>query len=143
METRILGKEGLRVSAMGLGCMGMSHGYAPSPDNNDRVAFIWKAVEKGVTFFDTAEYYGPNYNEELLGLALEPFRGEVVISTKFGLITKDGVSYLDSRPEAIRRSLEGSLKRLRLEAVDLYYQHRVYPNVPIDDVAGEVLRVKE
>jgi aryl-alcohol dehydrogenase-like predicted oxidoreductase len=143
METRILGKQGLEVSALGLGCMGMSHGYVPSPDNNDFVTFIWKAVEKGVTFFDTAEYYGPYYNEELLGVALEPFKEEVVISTKFGLTTKDGVTFLDSRPKVIRKSLEGSLKRLRVEAVDLYYQHRVDPKVPIEDVAGEVKKLIE
>ncbi|RBP03270.1 aryl-alcohol dehydrogenase-like predicted oxidoreductase [Roseiarcus fermentans] len=136
MQTRELGKSGLKVSAIGLGCMGMSYHRGPAPDRSAMVALIGAAVARGVTFFDTAEVYGPFTNEELVGEALAPFRKDVVIATKFGHDLATGG--LDSRPEHIRRSVEGSLKRLRVEAVDLYYQHRVDPNVPIEDVAGAV-----
>uniref|UniRef100_A0A7C1FM78 Aldo/keto reductase n=1 Tax=Caldilinea aerophila TaxID=133453 RepID=A0A7C1FM78_9CHLR len=143
MQKRILGKSGLEVSALGLGCMRMSFGDAPVGDRQEMIALIRKAVELGVTFFDTAEVYGPFTNEELVGKALEPFKGEVVIATKFGF-KHDPVkgpsptTGLDSRPEQIRRVAEASLKRLRVEAIDLFYQHRVDPNVPIEDVAGTV-----
>ncbi len=136
MQTRKLGKSGPKVSAIGLGCMGMSYHRGPAPDRKAMVALIGAAVARGVTFFDTAEVYGPFANEELVGEALAPFRKGVVIATKFGHDLKSGG--LDSRPEQIRRSVEGSLKRLRVEAIDLYYQHRVDPNVPIEDVAGAV-----
>ena len=141
METKIqkrkLGKSGLEVSAIGLGCMGMSFGYGTVADKNEMLALIHKAVESGVTFFDTAEVYGPFINEELVGEALAPFRGKVVIATKFGFDTT-GASVLDSRPEHIRQVAEASLRRLRAEVIDLFYQHRVDPNVPIEDVAGAV-----
>jgi aryl-alcohol dehydrogenase-like predicted oxidoreductase len=142
MQKRTLGKNGLEVSAIGLGCMGMSHGYEPIPDKQDMISLIRKAVERGVTFFDTAEVYGPFTNEELVGEALEPFRGQVVIATKFGFDTqfdpgKDG-PVLNSRPEHIRQVAEASLKRLGVDAVDLFYQHRVDPDVPVEDVAGAV-----
>jgi aryl-alcohol dehydrogenase-like predicted oxidoreductase len=139
MKKRILGKSNLEVSALGLGCMGMSHGYGPPGDKQEMIALIRKAVELGVTFFDTAEVYGPFTNEELVGEALAPFRGKVAIATKFG-IKHDaaGQQIQDSRPEQIRQSVEGSLKRLRVDAIDLYYQHRVDPNMPIEDVAGVV-----
>jgi len=140
MKTRKLGRSGLEVSAVGLGCMGMSWSYFPIPDRNEMIALLRKAVERGVTFFDTAEVYGPLANEELVGEALAPFRGKVVIATKFGWRPAPGDearwSLLDSRPEHIHRVVEGSLRRLRVEAIDLYYQHRVDPNVPIEDVAG-------
>jgi aryl-alcohol dehydrogenase-like predicted oxidoreductase len=136
MQTRELGKSDLRVSAIGLGCMGMSYHRGPAPDRSAMVALIGAAVARGVTFFDTAEVYGPFTNEELVGEALAPFRNDVVIATKFGHDLASGG--LDSRPETIRRSVEGSLKRLRVEAIDLYYQHRVDPNVSIEDVAGAV-----
>jgi len=136
MQTRELGKSGLKVSAIGLGCMGMSYHRGPAPDRNAMVALIGAALARGVTFFDTAEVYGPFTNEELVGEALAPFRKDVVIATKFGHDLASGG--LDSRPDHIRRSVEGSLKRLRVEAIDLYYQHRVDPNVPIEDVAGAV-----
>jgi aryl-alcohol dehydrogenase-like predicted oxidoreductase len=136
MEKRKLGNSGLEVSAMGLGCMGMSSGYGPAGNKQEMVALIRTAVERGVTFFDTAEVYGPFTNEELVGEALAPVRDQVVIATKFGFkIDSDGV---DSRPEHIREVAEASLKRLRTEAIDLFYQHRVDPNVPIEDVAGSV-----
>jgi len=139
MQTRKLGKSGLEVSALGLGCMGMSMAYGPPADKNEMIALIGKAVERGVTLFDTAELYGPYTNEELLGEALAPFRGQVVIATKFGIkLDPSGQQVQDSRPERIIQSLEGSLKRLRVEAIDLYYQHRVDTNVPIEDVAGTV-----
>lgn len=142
MKTRQLGKSGLEVSALGLGCMGMSFSYPPFPDRQDMIKLIHKAVDLGVTFFDTAEVYGPLINEELVGEALQPFRGKVVIATKFGFRpTAPGEARwteVDSRPEHIREVVEGSLKRLRVEAIDLYYQHRVDPNVPIEDVAGAV-----
>lgn len=142
MQKRTLGNSGLEVSAIGLGCMRMSFGDTPT-DKREMIALIRKAVELGVTFFDTAEVYGPFTNEELVGEALEPFKGEVVIATKFGF-KHDPVRGpsptvgLDSRPEQIRRVAEASLKRLRVEAIDLFYQHRVDPNVPIEDVAGTV-----
>ena len=139
MQKRRLGKSGLEVSAIGLGCMGMSMAYGPPADKQEMIALIGKVVERGVTFFDTAELYGPYTNEELLGEALAPFRGQVVIATKFGIkLDPSGQQVQDSRPERIRQSLEGSLKRLKVEAVDLYYQHRVDPDVPIEDVAGTV-----
>jgi aryl-alcohol dehydrogenase-like predicted oxidoreductase len=137
MQKRKLGKSGLEVSALGLGCMGMSFGYGPAGDKQDMIALIRSAVERGVTFFDTAEAYGPFTNEELLGEALSPFRGQVVIATKFGFKV-EAFPGLDSRPERIRQVAEASLKRLKVEAIDLFYQHRVDPDVPIEDVAGEV-----
>jgi len=135
MQTRKLGRSGLEVSAIGLGCMGMSYHRGPAPERS-AIALIRAAAARGITFFDTAEVYGPFTNEELVGEALAPFRKDVVIATKFGHELASGG--LDSRPEHIRRSVEGSLKRLRVEAIDLYYQHRVDPNVPIEDVAGAV-----
>jgi len=139
MKKRKLGKSGLEVSAIGLGCMGMSYGYGPAGDKQEMIALICKAVKRGVTFFDTAEVYGPFTNEELLGEALAPFRGQVAIATKFGIrIDPNGQQVQDSRPERIKQSLEGSLKRLRVDAIDLYYQHRVDTKVPIEDVAGAV-----
>ncbi len=139
MQKRRLGKSGLEVSALGLGCMGMSMAYGPPADKKEMIALIAQAVERGVTFFDTAELYGPYANEELVGEALAPFRGKAAIATKFGIkLDSSGQQVQDSRPERIRQSIEGSLKRLRVDAVDLYYQHRVDPNVPIEDVAGTV-----
>jgi aryl-alcohol dehydrogenase-like predicted oxidoreductase len=139
MQKRKLGKSTLEVSAIGLGCMGMSHGYGPAADKQEMVGVIRYAVERGVTFFDTAEVYGPFTNEELVGEALSAFHGQVVVATKFGIkIDPSGQQVVDSRPEHIKQSAEGSLKRLRVEAIDLYYQHRVDPNVPIEDVAGAV-----
>lgn len=138
MKKRILGKNGLEVSALGLGCMGMSHGYTPVPDKREMIELIARAVDLGVTFFDTAEVYGPFVNEELVGEALAPFKGRVRVASKFGIAVRDGKQVTDSRPETICKSVEGSLKRLRLEAVDLYYQHRVDPDTPIEDVAGTV-----
>ena len=143
METKIqkrtLGKGGLEVSALGLGCMGMSFGYGPAHDKNEMIKVIRAAVEKGVTLFDTAEVYGPFVNEELVGEALEPFKGEVAIATKFGFDIRDGkMAGTNSRPEHIREVAEASLKRLRVESIDLFYQHRVDPDVPIEDVAGTV-----
>ena len=137
MQSRILGKSGLRVSAIGLGCMGLNYHRGPAPDRTKMIALIRAAVERGVTFFDTAEVYGPFTNEELVGEALEPLRQQVVIATKFGHdFSKNRPSGLDSRPQRIREAAEASLKRLRIEAIDLYYQHRVDPDVPIEDVAG-------
>jgi aryl-alcohol dehydrogenase-like predicted oxidoreductase len=139
MQKRKLGKSNLEVSAIGLGCMGMSMAYGPPPDKQEMIALIRKAVELGVTFFDTAEVYGPFTNEELVGEALAPFRGRVVIATKFGIkIDPSGQQLVDSRPERIKQSAEGSLKRLKVDVIDLYYQHRVDPKVPIEDVAGAV-----
>jgi len=141
MHERVLGRPGLRVSAIGLGCMGMSQSYGPPPgDRRAMIALIRAAVERGVTFFDTAEVYGPFTNEELVGEALEPYRGRVVIATKFGFAFGPNGEQLglDSRPATIRRAVEGSLRRLRVEAIDLLYQHRVDPNVPIEEVAGTV-----
>lgn len=139
METRKLGNIGPKVSAVGYGAMGLSHGYGPATDRTEALALIRAAVERGVTFFDTAQIYG-FVNEEIVGEALEPFRGSVTIATKFGFQVgrTDGKQVLNSRPEYIREVTEGSLKRLRVEAIDLYYQHRVDPEVPIEDVAGTV-----
>ncbi len=138
MQKRILGKNGLEVSALGLGCMGLSFGYGPATDKQDAIKLLRAAYDKGVTFFDSAEAYGPFANEELLGEALEPFRNEVVIATKFGF--KEGKTALgtDSTPANIRAVAEASLKRLRTDVIDLFYQHRVDPNVPIEEVAGTV-----
>src|SRR6059036_2181785 len=139
MQKRRLGRSNLEVSALGLGCMGMSYGYGPAGDKQEMIGLIAKAVERGVTFFDTAEVYGPFTNEELVGEALAPFRGQVAIATKFGIkIDASGQQVVDSRPERIKQSAEDSLKRLKVDAIDLYYQHRVDPNVPIEDVAGAV-----
>jgi aryl-alcohol dehydrogenase-like predicted oxidoreductase len=142
MEKRKLGKSGLEVSAMGLGCMGLSFGYGPATEKQEAINLIRAAVERGVTFFDTAEVYGPLTNEELVGEALAPFRGKVVIATKFGWEANPSEggkwSALNSRPEHIKQVIEGSLKRLRVDAIDLYYQHRVDANVPIEDTAGAV-----
>jgi len=138
MEIRKLGTQGLEVSAIGLGCMGMSHGYTPLPDRHEMIKLIRTAYEKGETFFDTAEVYGPFTNEELVGEAVRPFRKEIVIATKFGWDVVNGSMGLNSRPEHIRKVVEQSLKRLRTDYIDLYYQHRVDPNVPIEDVAGTV-----
>ena len=139
MQKRRLGKSDLEVSALGLGCMGMSYGYGPAADTREMVSLIRSAVERGVTFFDTAEVYGPFTNEALVGEALAPFRGRVVIATKFGFKIEAGKQNgLDSRPAHIREVAEASLKRLRVDALDLFYQHRVDPNVPIEDVAGAV-----
>ncbi|HET6701577.1 MAG TPA: aldo/keto reductase [Gemmatimonadaceae bacterium] len=140
MQKRTLGRHGPSVSALGLGCMGMSFGYGPAGDRREMLALLRAAVERGVTFFDTAQVYGPFTNEELVGEALAPFREQVVIATKFGFeFDANGKqSGLSSRPEYIRRMTEGSLERLGVEAIDLYYQHRVDPNVPIEDVAGTV-----
>jgi len=141
METRKLGKSGLEVSALGLGCMGLSFGLGPAVDKKDGIALIRAAVERGVTFFDTAEVYGPFTNEELVGEALAPFRDRVKIATKFGFKIDPSTGKqagLDSRPEHIREVAEASLKRLNTDAIDLFYQHRVDPNVPIEEVAGAV-----
>jgi aryl-alcohol dehydrogenase-like predicted oxidoreductase len=140
MQKRKLGKSNLEVSAIGLGCMGMSQSYGPPPgDRREMISLIRTAVERGVTFFDTAEVYGPFTNEELVGEALSPFREQVVIATKFGIkIGPNGPSGVDSRPEHIRQVAEASLKRLKVQAIDLFYQHRVDPEVPIEDVAGAV-----
>jgi aryl-alcohol dehydrogenase-like predicted oxidoreductase len=142
IPTRKLGRQGLEVSAIGLGCMGMSWSYGPAKDKKEMISLLRAAVERGVTFFDTAEVYGPLVNEELVGEALAPFRGRVVLATKFGFApAHEGEarwSVIDSRPEHIKRAAEASLKRLKVEAIDLYYQHRVDPAVPIEDVAGAV-----
>lgn len=146
MNTRNLGiVSPLTVSTVGLGCMGMSHGYGAPSDVNEMIKLIRKAHDLGVTFFDTAEVYGPYTNEELVGQALEPIRNEVKIATKFGISMNmdDFKQVLDSRPETIRKSVEGSLKRLRTDHIDLYYQHRVDPNVPIEDVAGTIKDLME
>jgi|ERR1035441_6060460 aryl-alcohol dehydrogenase-like predicted oxidoreductase len=142
MQKRILGYSNLEVSALGLGCMGMSSAYGPAADTGEMISFIGKAVDLGITFFDTAEAYGPFKNEELVGEALAPFRGRVVIATKFGfdIDLKTGLRSggVNSRPEHIKQVAEAVLKRLRVEAIDLFYQHRVDPDVPIEDVAGTV-----
>jgi len=146
MQKRKLGKSDLEVSALGLGCMGLSFGYGPAVDKLEGIALIRTAVERGVTFFDTAEVYGPFTNEELVGEALAPFRGQVLIATKFGFDLDPnldprgmkGLPGLNSRPQHIKEAAEGSLKRLQVEAIDLFYQHRVDPDVPIEDVAGAV-----
>jgi aryl-alcohol dehydrogenase-like predicted oxidoreductase len=142
MQKRKLGNSGLEVSAIGFGCMGMSHGYGPPKDKQEMTSLLHAAVERGVTFFDTAEVYGPLLNEELVGQALAPFRGDVIIATKFGWQANpnDGGKWsaLNSRPEHIRQAAEESLKRLKVDVIDLYYQHRVDLDVPIEDVAGTV-----
>ena len=142
MKKRRLGRSNLEVSALGLGCMGMSFGYGPAADKREMISLLRSAVDRGVTFFDTAEVYGPFTNEELLGEALSPFRGQVVIATKFGfkLDPNGGPKWvgLDSRPQHIKQVAEASLKRLRVDAIDLFYQHRVDPDVPIEEVAGAV-----
>jgi aryl-alcohol dehydrogenase-like predicted oxidoreductase len=137
IEKRRLGKNGPEVSAIGLGCMGMSYGYGTIADKAEMIKLIHKAIDYGVTFFDTAEVYGPFLNEELVGEALAPFNGKVFIATKFGFDTT-GATALNSRPEHIRQVADASLKRLKVEVIDLFYQHRVDPNVPIEDVAGTV-----
>jgi aryl-alcohol dehydrogenase-like predicted oxidoreductase len=138
MKKRILGNSGLEVSALGLGCMGLSFGYGPATEKSEAIKLIRAAYERGVTFFDTAEAYGPYANEELVGEAVEPFRKNVVIATKFGFKEGTPAKGLDSRPERIREHTEAALKRLRTDAIDLLYQHRVDPNVLIEDVAGTV-----
>ena len=143
MQKRKLGKSNLEVSALGLGCMGMSFSYGPPKDKQEMISLLRAAVERGVTFFDTAEVYGPYLNEELVGEALAPFRGKVVIATKFGFDLsgsdhRPGAAGLNSRPEHIKEAVEGSLQRLQVETIDLLYQHRVDPNVPVEDVAGAV-----
>ncbi|WP_312092116.1 aldo/keto reductase [Niallia sp.] len=138
MQKRILGNSGLEVSTIGLGCMGMSHGYGPASDKKEMISLIHAAIDRGVTFFDTAEVYGPYINEELVGEALRPFKEDVVIATKFGIQMEKGKQVLDSKPETIRKSVEGSLKRLSIDTIDLYYQHRVDPSVPIEEVAGVI-----
>ncbi len=141
MQKRKLGKSGLEVSALGFGCMGMSFGYGPPKDKQEMIDLLRAAVERGVTFFDTAEVYGPFTNEDLVGEALSPFRGQVVIATKFGFKLDPATGKqtgLDSRPEHIKQVADASLKRLRVDAIDLFYQHRVDPEVPIEDVAGAV-----
>jgi len=137
IQKRNLGRSGLEVSALGLGCMGLSHGYGPATDRQDAVKLIQSAFEAGVTFFDTAEVYGPFINEEVLGEAVAPFRNQVVIATKFGFDV-NAFPGLNSRPEHIRMVAEESLKRLKTDVIDLFYQHRVDPNVPIEDVAGTI-----
>src|SRR4051794_30234469 len=138
MQKRILGNSGLEVSALGLGCMGLSYGYRPATDRKEAIALIRKAYELGVTFFDTAEAYGPFINEEVLGEAVEPFRNEVVIATKFGFQEGNSTKGQDSRPERIRQVADEALKRLRTDYINLFYQHRVDTNVPMEDVEGTV-----
>ena len=138
MKKRILGNSGLEVSALGLGCMGLSFGYGPATDHGEAITLIRAAHDRGITFFDTAECYGPFVNEELVGEALAPVRDSVVIATKFGFQDGDSSKPLDSRPERIRQVAEQSLKRLRTDVIDLFYQHRVDPNIPMEDVAGTV-----
>ncbi|HBO23351.1 MAG TPA: aldo/keto reductase [Providencia sp.] len=140
MKKRYLGKSNLEVSALGLGCMGLSHGYGPATDTHKAIELIRAAVERGVTFFDTAEVYGPYLNEEVVGEALKPFRDKIVIATKFGfnLGNDNKQQLLNSRPEHIREAVEGSLRRLKTDVIDLLYQHRVDPDVPIEDVAGAI-----
>ncbi len=138
MKTRELGRNGFTVSTLGLGCMGLSYGYGPATDTREAVKLIRAAIERGVTFFDTAEAYGPFINEEVVGEALAPFRDNVVIATKFGFKGGDSSARLDSRPERIREVANAALKRLKTDRIDLSYQHRVDPNVPIEDVAGTI-----
>jgi aryl-alcohol dehydrogenase-like predicted oxidoreductase len=138
MKKRTLGNSDLEVSSIGLGCMGMSFGYGPAADKKEMISLIHEAVDRGVTFFDTAEVYGPYINEELVGEALAPFKGKVAVATKFGIQMEDGKQVLDSKPERIRQSIEGSLKRMQVDTIDLYYQHRVDPGVPIEEVAGVI-----
>ena len=135
MKYRELGKSGLKVSALGLGCMGMSHGYGAAADKKKMINLIHQAIEKGITFFDTAEVYGPYTNEELVGEALESYRKDVVIATKCGIQMVDGKQIVIGKPEIIRSSIEGSLRRLQTDHIDLYYLHRVDPDVPIEEVA--------
>src|SRR6195256_5016405 len=146
MQKRKLGKSNLEVSAIGLGCMGMSFSYGPPKDKKEMTDLLHAAVDRGITFFDTAEVYGPFTNEELVGEALAPYRGKVVIATKFGFDLsgtdhKPGAARVNSRPEHIKQAVEGSLKRLKVETIDLLYQHRVDPNVPIEDVAAAVKKL--
>ena len=143
MKMRTLGRGGLEVSAIGFGCMGLSHAYGPAADRTEAIALIRHAVERGVTLFDTAEVYGPFTNEELVGEALAPLREHVVVATKFGFRDADANAGLDSRPTRIRAVAEASLRRLRTDRIDLFYQHRVDPAVPIEDVAGTVGRLVE
>src|ERR1700685_3559033 len=148
MQKRKLGKGNLEVSAIGLGCMGMSFSYGPPKDKQEMITLLHAAVDRGITFFDTAEVYGPYLNEELVGEALAPFRKQLVIATKFGFDLsgpdhRPGAPGLNSQPAHIKQAVEGSLKRLRIETIDLLYQHRVDPNVPIEDVAGVVQGVIE
>lgn len=138
MQKRKLGRNGLEVSAIGLGCMGMSHGYGPASNKKEMISLIHEAIDREVTFFDTAEVYGPYINEALVGEALAPYKGKVCIATKFGIQMESGSQVLSSKPEQIRQSVEGSLKRLKVDTIDLYYQHRVDPNMPIEEVAGVV-----
>lgn len=139
MQKRLLGKSGLAVSALGLGCMGMSMSYGPPADKQEMIALFHAAVERGITFFDTAQIYGPFTNEALVGEGLAPFRGQVVIATKFGItIDANGQQVVNSRPEVIKQNIEGSLQRLKTDVIDLFYQHRVDPKVPIEEVAGTV-----
>jgi aryl-alcohol dehydrogenase-like predicted oxidoreductase len=138
MKKRKLGRSRLEVSAIGFGCMGLNYAYSNTLDKKDSIALLRAAVEKGVTLFDTAEMYGPYTNEELVGEALAPFRNQVVIATKFGIKIQDGKQVQDSSPAHIRKSVEGSLKRLNIETIDLYYQHRVDVNIPIEDVATTI-----
>lgn len=142
MDKRTLGSDGLKVSAIGLGCMSMTGGYSDRPDRQEMISLMHAAVDRGVTFFDTAEIYGPYANEELVGEALAPYRGQVVIATKFGWdiepVERKPIGRVTSRPEVIKQVVDGSLQRLRVDAIDLYYQHRVDPEVPIEDVAGAV-----
>ncbi|HTS67678.1 MAG TPA: aldo/keto reductase, partial [Terriglobia bacterium] len=138
MQKRKLGKSNLEVSAIGLGCMGLSFGYGPATERQQAITLIRTAFDRGVTFFDTAEAYGPFLNEEVVGEAIEPFRKHVVIATKFGFLNGDSHQGLDSRPERIREVADAALKRLRTDVIDLFYQHRVDPKVPIEDVAGTV-----
>src|SRR5512136_1501755 len=138
MKKRKLGRSNLEVSALGFGCMGLSFGYGPALEKEKAIALIRRAFEKGVTFFDTAEAYGPFANEELVGEALQPMRDQVVIATKFGFKDGDPRAGLDSRPERIREVADAALRRLKTDRIDLFYQHRVDPNVPIEDVAGTV-----
>jgi len=138
MQTRMLGNSGLEVSAIGFGCMGLNHAYGVAMEKQDAIALLRQAVDAGVTFFDTAEAYGPFTNEELVGEALAPIRNQVVIATKFGFKDGDSKTGMDSRPERIRAVAEASLRRLRIDRIDLFYQHRVDPNVPMEDVAGTV-----
>jgi aryl-alcohol dehydrogenase-like predicted oxidoreductase len=138
MKKRKLGNSDLQVSSIGLGCMGMSYGYGPASGKKEMISLIHEAIDRGVTFFDTAEVYGPFVNEELVGEALAPFKGKVAIATKFGIQLQNGKQVLDSKPERIRQSTEGSLKRLQVDTIDLYYQHRVDPSVSIEEVAGVI-----
>lgn len=138
MQKRKLGNSNLEVSAIGLGCMGLNYAYSSTLDKQESIALLQAAVERGVTFFDTAEVYEPFTNEELVGEALKPYRDRVVIATKFGIELQDGKQVQNSQPSAIRQSVEGSLKRLQIDAIDLYYQHRVDTQVPIEDVAGTI-----